>query len=99
MKDSKEDVFHSSAYAKAQSGATLGAASSESYQVRVNINQNRQNIKGYKNSELMMSRNPELKAAAFKPEGGAGAGGIRAAGAMGAAKAPMPPKNPGISFK
>ncbi len=29
MKDKKEDVFHSSAYAKAQSGDSIGAASAQ----------------------------------------------------------------------
>ena len=53
IKDNKEDFFHSSAYGKAQSGANMGAASTESYQVRVNIDRNRQNVKGYKDSELM----------------------------------------------
>lgn len=53
MKDEKQDVFHSSAYAKAQSGAALGSASSESYNVRVNINQNRTKVRGYGDSEIM----------------------------------------------
>ena len=53
MKDNKEDVFHSSAYAKAQNGSIIGAASSESYAVRVNIDKNRQTVRGYGDSELM----------------------------------------------
>jgi len=53
MKDKKEDVFHSSAYAKAQNGSALGAASTESYQVRVNVYQNRSKVRGYGDSELM----------------------------------------------
>ena len=53
MKDKKEDIFHSSAYAKAQSGSKIGATSSESYQVRVNLNQNRTTVRGYKDSEIM----------------------------------------------
>ena len=53
MKDEKKDVFHSSAYAKAQSGETIGAASTESYQVRVNVNQNRQMVRGYRDSQIM----------------------------------------------
>ena len=53
MKDKKEDVFHSSAYAKAQNGASIGVASTESYQVRVNLNQNRTRVRGYDESEVM----------------------------------------------
>lgn len=53
IKDKKEDVFHSSAYAKAQNGASMGAASIESYQARVNINQNRQAVRGYNESHIM----------------------------------------------
>lgn len=53
IKDSKEDVFHSSAYAKAQNGASLGAASTETYQARVNVNNNRQVVRGYNESSIM----------------------------------------------
>lgn len=53
MKDKKEDVFHSSAYAKAQNGTGFGATSSESFKVRVNINQHRQAVRGYSESKLM----------------------------------------------
>lgn len=95
MKDKKEDVFHSSAYAKAQNGASIGVASSESYQVRVNINQNRQNIKGYKDSELMngiRSQMPKAaKAATSEPSVG-----IQTKAQP---RPVMPPKNPGISLK
>lgn len=52
MKDKKEDVFHSSAYAKAQN-SSIGVASTESYQVRVNMNQNRTRVRGYDESEVM----------------------------------------------
>lgn len=53
IKDKKEDIFHTSGYAKAQSGANMGAASTESYQVRVNVNQNRKRIKSYNDSRLV----------------------------------------------
>ncbi len=52
MKDKKEDVFHSSAHAKAQSGANFGAASTESYRVRVNISQNRTMVGDYSRSKI-----------------------------------------------
>lgn len=90
MKDKKEDVFHSSAYAKAQNGAAMGAAASESYQVRVSINQNRQKVRGYGDSEIMTgTRNRDLKAKTYTSP----------AKDTGANRAAMPPKNPGISLK
>ena len=68
MKDEKEDVFHSSAYAKAQSGSGIGVASSESYQVRVNMNQHRTKVRGYNDSEIMTgARNNGPKAKAYVP--------------------------------
>lgn len=53
IKDEKKDIFHSSAYAKAQGGDTIGAASTEDFKVRVNINQNRQIVQGYRDSKVM----------------------------------------------
>ncbi len=53
MKDKKEDVFHSSAYAKAQSGEGIGAASTLGYQARVNLDRNRTAVRGYGESEIM----------------------------------------------
>ena len=63
IKDKKEDIFHSSAYAKAQNGASIGVASSGSYQARVNVNQNRQKVRGYKDSEIMRSVGKEIRKA------------------------------------
>lgn len=89
MKDQKEDVFHSSAYAKAQNGAAIGASSSESYQVRVNIDKNRTKVRGYGDSELMTvvrSNGPKAKA-------------YTAPISEASSRAAMPVKNPGISLK
>lgn len=55
MKDKKEDIFHSSAYGKAQSGNMIGATSSEPFSVRLNTEKNRQIIKNYANSSLISS--------------------------------------------
>lgn len=101
MKDKKEDVFHSSAYAKTQNGGSLGAASTESYQVRVNINQNRSRVKGYGDSELMMgAHNAGLKAKAYTPPAnGAGAGAGDSEASAASARAAIPTKNPGIPIK
>lgn len=97
MKDKKEDVFHSSGYAKVQNGSNFGAASSESYQVRVNINQHRQKVQGYRDSEIMTgTRNRGIKTKTYTPpEGGAGGD----SGSRTASRAAMPVKNPGISLK
>ena len=107
VKDKKEDIFHSSGYAKAQSGASLGAASSESFQVRVNINQNRQRVRGYNDSRIMTeTRNRDMRAKTFTPPegdaaggGATGLGGNAGLGGDAAKRAAMPVKNPGISLK
>lgn len=94
MKDQKEDVFHSSAYAKAQNGGNLGAASTESYQVRVNLNQNRRVVKGYGDSEIMTgTKNQDFRAKTYTPP-------VNDTPATNASfRAAVPPKNPGISMK
>ncbi len=53
MKDKKEDVFHSSAYAKAQSGDSIGAASAQGYQSRMVVDKNRTTVRGYGESGIM----------------------------------------------
>ena len=68
MKDKKEDVFHSSGYAKVQSGAAIGAASTESYEVRVNIDKNRQRVRRYNDSRLMTeARSQGPRAKVYEP--------------------------------
>ena len=52
MKDKKEDVFHSSTYAKAQNGGSMGVASTESFAVRVKINNNRKMVGNYGSSRI-----------------------------------------------
>lgn len=68
IKDKKEDIFHTSGYAKAQNGANMGAASTESYQVRVNVNQNRKRIRSYNDSRLVAgARMNAPKAKPYEP--------------------------------
>lgn len=68
IKDEKKDIFHSSAYAKAQSGNAFGAASTESFKVRVNVNQNRQVVRGYRDSRVMTEANKNApRAKAYTP--------------------------------
>lgn len=102
MKDKKEDVFHSSAYAKAQNGASIGAASSESYAVRVKINSNRKMVGNYGSSRIAsgaINRAPKA-AAGTAGAGAASVGNTRTAGAgvVGRAAASAP-KTPGVSVK
>ncbi len=53
MKEKKEDIFHSSAYGRAQSGAGMGSASMQSFRERQAVQANRQNIGGYNRSGIV----------------------------------------------
>lgn len=53
IKDKKEDVFHTSAYSKAQNGGSMGAASTETFAARQALERNRQHIANYHQSNLM----------------------------------------------
>ena len=91
MKDDKEDIFHSSAYGKAQNGAGMGASSTESFAARRKIDQNRQVVKGYGNSNLVgqaIGNGPRAKA--YTPPTPSTQGSPAPA-------RPLPPRNPGIS--
>ena len=91
MKEEKEDIFHSSAYGKAQNGDGIGVSSAESFATRRKIDQNRQVIKGYGNSNLVgqaIGNGPRAKAYT-PPAPGAQSGPAPAR--------PLPPRNPGIS--
>ena len=75
IKDNKEDVFHTSAYSKAQSGSSMGSSSSMSFNDRLAIDRNRQKVQGYQNSSIMSGNNlasgvPRPKT--FTPERGMG---------------------------
>lgn len=54
--EERKNVFHSSAYAKAQSGEVIGAASIESFDERQKIEQNRKIIRGYNDSRVATQR-------------------------------------------
>ena len=53
MKDTKSDVVHSSAYAKAQNAGGIGSASVQSFAERQAIESNRTIVKGYKDSRVV----------------------------------------------
>ncbi|MBR3122265.1 hypothetical protein IKF28_02355 [Candidatus Saccharibacteria bacterium] len=54
-KENEKDVFHSSAYAKAQSGAAMGVTSSQSFADRRRMEQNRRIVQGYGDSRVANS--------------------------------------------
>ena len=54
--DKAENLVHSSGYAKEQSGANIGAAGGESFAERQALEQKRQFIQSYKNSQLASRR-------------------------------------------
>lgn len=52
-KEKKENIFHSSAYGKAQSAGALGATSTESFEERMKVEKNRQIIQRYNDSRIV----------------------------------------------
>ena len=97
--DKKEDIFHSSAYAQAQSGSGIGVASHEGFDRRKIIDSNRTGVKRYGDSEIANNAIKSMPKAktyeqtnSFKAAKG---------GASNAQKSSTPPparKSPGISF-
>lgn len=53
--DKKEDIFHSSAYGVSQNGQGIGVSSTESFETRQKIDNNRQFVQGYKDSGMVRS--------------------------------------------
>lgn len=53
FKDKKEDILHSSGYAKAQNRVGMGASSTESFEERRKIDLNRKIVKGYNDSKMI----------------------------------------------
>ena len=65
--DQKEDIFHSSGYAKAQSGDSFGAASSITFDARKRLNDNREHIQGYDKSQIINESHPVARAKTYTP--------------------------------
>ncbi len=65
IKDNKEEIFHSSAYSRAQNGGSMGSASTESFATRLAREQNRQVIQGYGHSSIATS---SIKSGASRPK-------------------------------
>ena len=75
MKADKEDVLHSSAYGKAQNGAGMGVTSSESFETRRRIDENRKVVGGYGSSRVatqVIGNGPRAKV--YTPPSGEAAG-------------------------
>lgn len=80
-KDKKEDIFHSSVYARAQGKANFGAASTESFSKRRQLDKNRQVVRGYSESHIAnnaASNGPHAKP--YVPPKPKASGGPRPAG-------------------
>ena len=91
MKDEKEDIFHSSAYGKAQNGQGIGTASVETFTHRNAINNNRQHVKSYGDSEIINSTKMNAPhAKTYTPP-------ARTKTTPTPVQRPIIPKNPGIS--
>ena len=52
-RSNKADFLHTSSFGKAQSGSGIGAASSQSFNTRMAINQNRRVVRGYGDSRIV----------------------------------------------
>ena len=64
-KDSKEDIFHSSAYGKAQNSSSMGTASTETFSKRRELDQHRQAVRRY--GESRIANNAALNGPHAKP--------------------------------
>lgn len=53
MKEQKGDIFHSSAYGKAQNAKAIGVASAESFKERMKVEKNRKIVQGYNDSRIV----------------------------------------------
>lgn len=60
--DRKEDILHSSGYAKAQSGRGIGAAGTDDFAARKALDSQRKYIQKYKNSRIMNNYYGPLRA-------------------------------------
>ena len=87
VRDNKEDIVHSSGYAKTQNGASMGATSTESFERRMLIEKNRTRVAKYNNSRIVaqtFASRPKAKPYT-PPERGVGGvhGGVGGAGTTG----------------
>lgn len=101
--DDKSDFFHSSAYAKSQNQTSIGAASSETFAARRQLDNSRRFVGNYQRSQIVSSGNTYERAKTYDPAA------ARASAPQAAGQRPQPmasrpamsrppmPKNPGIN--
>ena len=65
--DKKEDIFHSSAYGVSQNGQGIGVSSTESFETRQKIDNNRHFVQGYKDSGMVRSMPGAPRAKTYTP--------------------------------
>ena len=56
IRDKNQEIFHSSEYARAQSGDAMGATSTRSFDARMKMEQNRQVVRRYSDSMVAEQR-------------------------------------------
>ena len=56
IRDKKEEIFHSSEYGRAQSGEAMGATSAVSFDMRMEMEKNRQIVRRYNDSRVAEQR-------------------------------------------
>lgn len=97
--DKMEDIFHSSAYGKAQSGQGIGTTTAQSFKQRQEIEERRNMVRGYGDSSVVNeARAKGPRARVYVPDGGGESGGpMGGSEAQAASRAQMARKNPGIS--
>lgn len=67
-RSSKADFLHSSSFGKAQNGSGMGVTSSQSFNTRMAINQNRRVVRGYGDSRIVTgTRNTNMRAKTYTP--------------------------------
>lgn len=89
----KDEVFHSSAFARSQNSGQIGTASSETFAARRTLDQNRQFVKRYGDSQLG-SATGQMHAKTYTPA--APTPGQPLTTRPMVSRPPMP-KNPGIN--
>lgn len=67
-KTNTSDVTHSSSYARAQNQGNFGATSEESFSARREIDQNRQVVQGYGNSQVAQKVNTYARAKTYQEQ-------------------------------
>lgn len=92
--DKKEDIFHSSAYGVSQNGQGIGVSSTESFEARQNINNNRRFVQGFKESGMVRSMPGAPRTKTYEPPKQTGP--VISNHQSQPSRQPMPPKTPSI---